>query len=196
MTSRPTPTSAHWDLDSYERLARDVASLRGSTPEPDTALRAFAESVLYREARLLDDGDLESWLSLMTGDSLYWIPSNPTGGDPMNEVSLAFDDHRRLIDRVYWLRTGLVSAQLPPSRTRRLISNVEAWTGPDDTTVYVRSNFLLHEFRAGRQRILSGWYGHVLTLAPNPTVDSTLIRTKVIFLTDSDHGHDNLTVVF
>jgi len=188
-------TESDWDMDSYARLTAELAELKEADPLPDNEATSYASSFLVREARMLDSGDFEGWLELMAPDCVYWIPANPEGGDPTTEVSLAFDDHRRLTDRVYWLRTGLVSAQLPPSRTRRLITNVEAWRG-DEGSLLVRSNFMLHEFRAGRQRILSGWYGHVLTTTDAPDIRSARIRTKVIVLTDSDQGHDNLTLVF
>ena len=192
MTQTPVP----WGTSSYERLAGDVAVIKGVAPEPDQALRAFVESVLYREARLLDNSDFDEWLENMTPDCLYWVPAHHEGGEPESEVSLAFDDHRRLTDRVYWLNTGLVFAQIPASRTRRVISNVEAWQGDEPGLVYARSNFHLHEFRAGRQRLLSGWYGHVLENCTSREVYQARIRTKIVFLTDSDQGHDNLTILF
>ena len=191
-----TTTPANWDTSSFDRLARELAVLTGTPPEPDHALTDFAESVLISEARMLDSRDYNTWLATMTADCLYWIPANPEGGDPTTEVSLAFDDNRRLTDRVYWLNTGLVFAQVPASRTRRLIANVEAWHGDETGTVFVRSNFHLHEYRAGRQRLLSGWYGHLLTDCTSRSVRAARIRTKIIFLTDSDQGHDNLTLVF
>jgi len=192
-----TAAASHdWTMESYARLTRDLAIVKAGSSTVDIDLRARVESLLYREARLLDDGDFDQWLSLMTTDCLYWVPSTPDGGDPTTEVSLAFDDHRRLSDRVYWLHTGLVFAQIPASRTRRIISNVEAWRGDEAGVIYARSNFLIHEFRAGRQRLLSGWYAHVLTHGHTDSLDDIRIRTKISFLTDSDQGHDNLTLVF
>jgi 3-phenylpropionate/cinnamic acid dioxygenase small subunit len=47
----------------------------------DTMLdRVTAESLLYREARLLDTLQLEEWLTLFTDDGLYWLPMED--GDP------------------------------------------------------------------------------------------------------------------
>lgn len=182
--------TAPWGMAHYATLATQLAALKAGPPAHDPAARAEAETFLYREARLLDDGHFEAWGSLFDEGGLYWVPANPEGGDPTTEVALAFDDKRRIDDRVFWLLTGLATCQIPPSRTRRLISNVEAWRD-SESHLLVRSNFMLHEFRAGRQRILSGWYGHVLV-----GTGQLSIRTKITFLTDSDQGHDNLTLVF
>jgi 3-phenylpropionate/cinnamic acid dioxygenase small subunit len=189
--------AAGFGLDRYERLARDVAGLRAiewSDPEVLAAAVAF----VHREARLLDDGRLEDWSALFGDDALYWQPANPAGGDPTREVSLVFDDRRRLDDRIYWLRTGLVTAQIPPSRTRHLLTNVEAVRGHEPGTLLVRANFALAEHRAGLDRVFTGWCGYVLVGAGSGSPDPAglSVRTKAVFLTDGDRGHENLTFMF
>ena len=119
------------------------------------------------------------------------MPVTPGGGDPRTEVSHAFDDHRRLTDRVYWLRTGLAYSQIPASRTRRLVGNVETIDDVDGTRL-VRSTFLLEEFRAGVTKSYAGWYGHVLRQESGDWV----VRLKMANLIDSEQYHENLTLVF
>ena len=114
-----------------------------------------------------------------------------SGGAPRREVSHAFDDHRRLPARVYWLRTGLAYSQIPASRTRRTITNVETVTDPEGRRL-VRSTFVVHEFRAGVSKAYAGWYGHVLV----PHDDGWRIRLKMVNLLDSEQYHENLTLVF
>ena len=67
-----------------------------------------------------------------------------------------------LEDRIFRLGTGSAWSQVPPSRTVRFVSNVEAFRTEERTVLMVRSNFLLSEFRAGESRVLSGWCGHRL----------------------------------
>ena len=122
-----------------------------------------AEAFLAHEARLIDEGRFNDWLELFSPDCLYWVPITPGGGDPRREVSHAFDDCRRLTDRVYWLRTGLAFSQIPQSRTRRVIGNVEVLDEPGSGLRFIRSNFIVNEFRAGVAKTYTGWYGHVLT---------------------------------
>jgi 3-phenylpropionate/cinnamic acid dioxygenase small subunit len=150
------------------------------------------EALLFAEARLLDDGRFEEWGDLLTTDCLYWVPITPGGGDPRQEVTLAFDDRRRLLDRIYWLRTGLAHSQIPTSRTRRMISNVEASWGASEDELRVRSNFVVWEFRVGVQRPLAGWYAHLLRRDDR----GWRIALKQVNLIDSEYRHENLTVVF
>jgi benzoate/toluate 1,2-dioxygenase beta subunit len=183
--------SYYVDPSFYEWLIADLAAWDDAVPA-DPAVRAQCEALLFEEARLIDDGRFEDWLDLFTKDCLYWIPSTPGGGDPRREVSIAFDDRRRLEDRIYWLRTGYAYSQIPPSRTRRLITNIEVLRGGQSDEVRVRSNFVIFEFRNGRARSLAGWYAHLL----RREAERWRIVVKRINLIDSEHGHENMTLVF
>jgi len=126
----------------------------------DPATREECRMLVHREARLLDQGRFEDWLALYCAQCVYWVPATP-GGDPRREVAVAFDDRRRLEDRVFRLRTGHAWSQAPASRTVRLVSNVEVFPFTE-TAVLVRSNFLIADWRAGETRLWSGWCGHRL----------------------------------
>ncbi|MFM9262209.1 aromatic-ring-hydroxylating dioxygenase subunit beta [Rhodococcus sp. 5A-K4] len=183
--------SYHVDADWYDELDRYREILVDDWPAASLEDWHEAQSFLTREAVLIDEGRFNDWLDLFAGDCLYWVPVTPGGGDPRTEVSHAFDDHRRLTDRVYWLRTGLAYSQLPASRTRRLITGVET-TDLDDEIRIIRSNFLIHEFRAGVAKTYAGWYGHVLQRRNG----GWRIRVKSVNLIDSEQYHENLTLVF
>lgn len=159
---------------------------------PDAGPQAIHEAsrLLVREARLLDERRFDDWLSLYAPDGVYWVPTWPSACDPRTTISHAFDDVRRLSDRVYWLNTGLAFSQVPPSRTVHTVTNVEVLELDADTRL-VRSSFATHEFRTGRARVLAGRYAHVLTRAD----DAWRIRVKRVTLLDADAGHDNLTLV-
>ena len=77
--------------------------------------------------RLVDTDRFEEWLELFTADCLYWVPTVVAGADPTTQLCTAFDDHRRLEDRIVRLRTGTAYSQVPPSRTCRTLSNFEIW---------------------------------------------------------------------
>ena len=186
-----TSFSYHVDGDWYDELDRYRQILADEWPTAPIDDWYAAQSFLTAEARLIDEGRFNDWLDLFTGDCLYWVPVTPGGGDPRTEVSHAFDDHRRLTDRVYWLRTGLAYSQLPASRTRRLITGVET-TDLDADTRVIRSNFVIHEFRAGVAKTYIGWYGHVLRRSE----EGWRIRLKTANLIDSEQYHENLTLVF
>lgn len=182
--------SFHVDDDFYAALADYVHRFAEDWPAAELHVLAEATRLLVHEARVLDEGRFDEWLTLFTENCLYWVPVVPGGGDPTREVSHAFDDRRRLTDRIYWLGTGLAFCQIPPSRTRRLLGNIEVLDGADHTRL-VRSNFTVHEVRGGQQRTYAGWYGHVLTPSPG----GWRIRLKQVNLLDSDQGHENLTLM-
>jgi 3-phenylpropionate/cinnamic acid dioxygenase small subunit len=126
----------------------------------DFAARDEFRRLLEREARLLDQLRYDDWLAMYTAECVYWVPSTPGAGDPRREISVMFDDRRRLEDRVYRFRTGFAWSQAPASRTVRLITNVEAFTTDRDDTRMLRSNFLISEFWGDETRVLTGWAGH------------------------------------
>ena len=183
--------SYHVDAAFYARLRTYGEHFNQDWPAPNDKTAGEMQAFLYHEARLIDEGRFNDWLGLFSDDCLYWVPVTAGGGDPRREVSHAFDDRRRLTDRVYWLRTGLAYSQIPASRTRRIVGNVEVLDLRRSERL-VRSNFILTEFRAGATKLYSGWYAHVLV----STEDGWRIRLKQANLLDSEQYHENLTVVF
>jgi benzoate/toluate 1,2-dioxygenase beta subunit len=126
----------------------------------DAAERDQFRRLIEREARILDQLQFEAWIDLYTAECLYWVPSTPGGGDPRREIAVMFDDRRRLEDRIFRLRTGVAWSQTPPSRTTRMVSNVEVFRcGREDQRI-VRSNFLISELLPDGIRTLTGWAGH------------------------------------
>lgn len=183
--------SYYLDEDYYAELGRHRGLFDEDWPEPGAAALHEATIFLTREARLIDEGRFNHWLELFSDDCLYWVPVTAGGGDPGTEVSHAFDDRRRLTDRVYWLRTGLAYSQIPASRTRRVIGNVDVLELAAETRL-VRSNFVIYEFRAGVTKVYPGWYAHTLVKAGQ----DWRIKVKRANLLDSEQYHENLTLVF
>ena len=192
-TYDPSARSAHVSDRFYEQLLVDSAAWRGDgSGEPAPAeVRAECEDFLVREARLLDDLRLNEWLELFAGDCMYWIPHDPDGGDPRKDICLAFDDRRRLEDRIVWLLTGKAYSQVPRSRTTRMLSNFEVRQTSDPDQFRVRSSFVVHEVRVHEQRAIPGWYGYRLRRAG----DGWNIVIKQVNLLEADRGLENMTVV-
>ncbi len=117
------------------------------------------EQFLYREARLLDDRQYTEWLGLLTDDCSYLVPTRETvqavRGQPgittEDEIAegLAYfeDDKLTLAAKALRLGTGTAWGENPPSRTRRLVTNVEALRGEVPGELLVYSNLLLHRSR-------------------------------------------------
>lgn len=188
-TEEASRLSAYINDAFYDELTRGLHDWYQEGPPVDPDTYSNCETLLFRESRLLDDGRLDDWLKLFVPECLYWIPSIVGGGDPRREVSIVFDDRRRLEDRIFWLQCGFAYSQTPQSRTSRLLGNVEAFQGSKPASIRVRSNFVIHEFSRGKVRTLAGWYGHRLKKQNG----QWKISQKMVNLIDCDQGQDNLT---
>ena len=137
---------------------------------------------LYCEARLIDEHRYQEWLGLWeTAGTLYWVPCNEDDIDPRRHVSIIYDDHDRLMQRVERLLSGTVMAQLPVPKMRRLVSNIEC-EHEAPGLIAVRSNFILASARAGRQELWAGQAQHRLRFS-----DGALrIVSKKVLLNNSD----------
>jgi len=151
----------------------------------DVAARDECRRLLEREARLLDEARFEEWLALYAEQCIVWVPAAERPGDPRREVTVFFDDRQRLQDRIFRLRTGKAWSQVPPSRTVRMVSNVEVFRAAE--RLMVRSNLLLTEFRAGETRTLAAWCAHRLA--------SGKIEAKQMNLLERDQSLRNPSIL-
>jgi len=158
--------------------------------QADQQVSVAAAAVVLREARLLDARDYETWLSLFTAQCIYWVPRNGEVGDPRLEPAVHFDDHRRLADRVALIRTGYLHAQTPPSRTCRVLSNIECHAASGHF-VDVHSCLVIHEQRSGRKQLYVGRQVHRLQWAD----DSWQIKFRLLQLIDRDVSQGNTTFI-
>ena len=109
--------------------------------------RATIEDFLYAEAALLDEWRLQEWLDLLTEDAVYEVPSTDTpDGDARTTLFLIADNMERMRSRVRQLLGKSAWAENPPSRTRRLISNVRIRDREGDT-IHVTANFVVYRMR-------------------------------------------------
>jgi 3-phenylpropionate/cinnamic acid dioxygenase small subunit len=192
--SLPDPSrTSHYVTDTlYRELIENFSDWqRDERTIADAAVREHFRMLLEREARLLDQLRYEDWLNLFARECIYWVPSTPHAGDPRREVSVMFDDRRRLEDRVYRLRTGFAWSQAPASRTVRLVTNVEVFATQQQSIRMVRSNFLINEFWGDETRILTGWCGHRFVQRN----DRWEIAVKQINLIDCDQSIRNPSII-
>jgi 3-phenylpropionate/cinnamic acid dioxygenase small subunit len=123
----------------------------------DVDLLREVEQFIYREARLADDLQYDDWEALWTEDAIYWVPANGDDIDPTSQMSVVFDNRSRIATRIKQLHTGKRHSQNPPSRLRRLVSNVELLSAADDDRdIHVGANFLIYE---SRERGITLWAG-------------------------------------
>lgn len=99
---------------------------------------------IYAEARLQDDHEYSEWEKLWADDGVYWIPANGEDIDPERQMSIIYDNRSRISLRVAQLYTGKRHSQLPRSRLRRVISNVEL-AGQQDGCITATASAVVFE---------------------------------------------------
>lgn len=116
---------------------------------PELERRLKCERFLYREADLLDNGKLHKWLELLTDDIEYRVPRRVTrerGSDQStlsDEAFLYREDRGTIETRVKRYDKEYAWAENPPTRTRRIVSNVRVTdTKPEETSV--KNNTLIY----------------------------------------------------
>lgn len=162
------------------------ASTSASSPGIDEcAVTAF----LIREARLLDEWQVEEWLELWTDEARYWVPAGADDIDPRTHVSLIYDDRTRLGERIFRLTNAGAHSQEPRSRSTHYLSGIEVDVS-SAPMVYAHAAMLLVEVRGDRQEIYGGRVNYTVRL---DGCGALKLVEKKIMLTRSDTPLGNLT---
>ena len=122
----------------------------------DSDLRRQIEDFYYLEAELLDDRKLREWYELLAEDIRYWMPVRHNELERPDDITQELsrpggsyyfdDDSKSLRIRVERAYSKIAWAEVPPSRTRHLITNVRV-KKDDGQEVEVESNFLVYRTR-------------------------------------------------
>lgn len=116
-------------------------------------LKCEFEQWLYDEAQLLDDIEFDDWFDLMHSSLRYQMPVrvNKEGverPDYSTEMFTFNDDIELLKLRVDRLKTDYAWAEIPPSRTRRFVSNVRVIDYVEGEKAVVKSYLLIYRSRS------------------------------------------------
>jgi 3-phenylpropionate/cinnamic acid dioxygenase small subunit len=122
----------------------------------DSALRQQIEEFYFFEAELLDERKLREWFNLLCDDVRYWMPirsntfERPSNlADELSKPGEGYyfdDDIKSLKIRVERAYSKIAWAEVPPSRTRHLITNVRI-KRDDGKEIEAHSNFLVYRTR-------------------------------------------------
>ncbi len=121
-------------------------------------LQHEVEQLLYQEARILDDWDLDGWLTLYTPDARYIVPTTDLpDANPETDLVFIDDNYRRMVGRVERLKSRHAHREYPWSRTRRFIGNVII-TSVDGDEIEATASVAVWRFRAGESAPYIGRY--------------------------------------
>ncbi|MDZ5455178.1 MULTISPECIES: 3-phenylpropionate/cinnamic acid dioxygenase subunit beta [Azohydromonas] len=154
---------------------------------------------LYVEARLLDEIRLKEWGALLAEDLVYTAPLRETRPVSQQAASVVRttqhfeDDWRSVMGRIMRL-TGTKSAwaEDPPSRTRRMVTNVMVEQGDQPEEYRVRSNLLVtrSRFNFDELDLISGERRDVLRVSG----ESFKLARREILLDQAVLGTPNLAI--
>jgi 3-phenylpropionate/cinnamic acid dioxygenase small subunit len=116
---------------------------------------------LFHEARLLDQRRWHDWLKLFAEDGMYWAPLTHDQPDPVNHVSLFYEDAMMREVRAQRLEEKRAWSQQPVTQAARIVGNIMLLP-EEDGKIVVASTFHMLEWRRQDQRILGGQYTHWL----------------------------------
>jgi biphenyl 2,3-dioxygenase beta subunit len=158
------------------------------------------EQFLYRETALLDSHEYEEWLTLFADDATYFMPIRRTRLQKEldheftrpGEMAFVNDTKPLLAGRVAKLMSGRSWSEDPPSRTRRLVTNVRV-VDDDGREITVESNFLLYRTRLNSQE--DKWIGSRRDVLRR-VGDSFEIAARTIFLEETVVLSRNLSNFF
>jgi biphenyl 2,3-dioxygenase subunit beta len=166
----------------------------------ELVLQHEVEQFLYEEAAVLDERRFHEWFDLLADELDYWMPVRSTVSRADKDKEFAkrgesafFDEDKGLIaERIRKLETPYSWSEDPPSRTRRMLSNIRIRRLSAET-VEASCNFLIYRSRfsseenvfAGRRedtlrRVNGGWK----------------IARRHIFLDQVSLGSANLSIFF
>ncbi len=150
--------------------------------------RGDLEDFFFYEAALLDAWRLDEWLALFEPGARYWVPAAGADdeADPATTLFYIADDYHRLTERVKRLKKRTAHAEFPPSRCRRLISNVRVL----EKTVSewkVTSNYVTYRSKMNKTDRYFGHHHYVLRIAP----DGIRIAHKTTFIDSEDLREQN-----
>ncbi len=152
--------------------------------------RSTVEDFLYAEAALLDRHNYAAWLELFTPDGLYWVPAGGQNADPDSRVSIIYDDHARLAERIWRLESGLAYAQEPRSETAHSVTNVRVGQA-DDGEIEVNAVLSVAEWRRGRQSLYTGYIRYLL----RPSDDGLRIALRRVDLINRNDHLGNMSFI-
>ncbi len=159
-----------------------------------------AEQFLFHESALLDEKKLDEWFELLTDDIHYWMPIRRTttakevDREFTREGGMAFfdDDKNTLGLRIQRLSAGRAWAEDPPSRTRRMVTNVRI-LNIDGNEILTTCNFQLYRTRLNSEE--DSWIGRREDLLRRVNGELNLAR-RHIFLEQTVILAQNMSNLF
>ena len=182
-----------------ERLYVPTARAKGAA---DAALRHEIETLLIRQAALLDAKRWGEWIELFDERGIYWMPAEPSQDDWVGQPSIFSEDPLLMEIRMGRLTHPNAWSQAPMWGTNHLVGNVviEAIDAAEAASleppsrhadlvrdcIVVYSRFQMMELRRNDVRHFGGTYRHFLVR----TAQGLRIRLQRVDLMNGQAEYD------
>lgn len=157
-----------------------------------TITRQDVVDFLYREAKLLDQWELNEWAALFTEDAIYTVP--PLGdpnADATKSLYYVHDNRARLQERAERLLKKEAHVEYPHSTTTRNVHNIIV-SNLDSNVIKVECNFTTHRTKREVVDTFIGRNEYELVLENN---GFAIKSKKVILNLDSLRPHGKISLI-
>ena len=174
----------------------------------DAQLLAGLHYWYAREARLLDERRYDLWLETVDDAIRYQVPTRYFTAQAditdfgawtvdrelaqASDVLLIDDDHAGISKRIERLQSGMAWAEMPPSITRRIVSNIEPGEAQEDGGIEVFSALLAFKSRGPDERSFLTAQRRDLLL---PADGDFRLRRRLVIIDDTVLMGENLSIV-
>ncbi len=151
----------------------------------ETPVLQEIEAFLYREADLLDAGNLHAWRDLFSEDGTYWMPVSPDQDDPLGHISIIYEDKMMMAIRAENFGHRLAPSMQYAVRSSHIVANTRLQErSADGSEIVVKSNFqAVIYYRT--QTVYAGTCTHKLRLEGS---DWRIVQKRVDLINcDADH---------
>ena len=139
--------------------------------------------LVYREARLIDDGRWDEWYALYADDAWYWMPLVPGQADGINHTSLMYEDKLLLRLRIERMSNPRSYSLHPAVRCLHVLQRPELEsTDAAAGTWTMRTSQIYVETQGDTQQVFASVVRHTVVLIDG----APRIRLKRIDLINCD----------
>mgnify|MGYP002759812672 CR=1 FL=1 len=142
-----------------------------------------AISLIWSEAKLLDDKNYPEWQELFTDDGIYVVPIDPETEDFAASLNMVYDDKRMREMRVERMMQGFSPSAVAAARTVRTVSRFTV-ESVSDSEVTLKSAQILSAYKRNHFDTLGAELTHTIVLDEG----GDRIKLKVVRLINSEEA--------
>ncbi|GAA1721819.1 aromatic-ring-hydroxylating dioxygenase subunit beta [Propioniferax innocua] len=142
-----------------------------------------AISLIWSEAKLLDDKNYPEWQELFTDDGIYVVPIDPETEDFASSLNMVYDDKRMREMRVERMMQGFSPSAVAAARTVRTVSRFTV-ESVSDSEVTLKSAQILSAYKRNHFDTLGAELTHTIVLDEG----GDRIKLKVVRLINSEEA--------